>query len=238
MTEQLSDGPPVRRQKLLLNNRLVYTRLRQEILSGSLPPAAKLNIAGLAQKIEVSAGAVREALAMLEADGLVMSEPQRGYRVVPVSTKDLRDLVAARIEIEKLCIANAIGNGDDAWEGAVLAAFHRLSRRHERDSADGHFLSLEWTASHADFHQAIVAGCTNVWLRRVQSILYHQSERYRQLSVPMAPTSRDVQGEHKALVDALLDRDLERSLLLITSHLQTTADLLLGSPFLGERAAQ
>ncbi len=109
-------------EKAVMNNRMVYTRMRQEILEGALAPGAKLNIAGLAHRMEVSAGAVREALAMLEADSLAMSEPQRGYSVVPVSATDLCQLVAARIEVEKLCLADAIQDGGDAWDGSTTKA--------------------------------------------------------------------------------------------------------------------
>ncbi|HEY2257998.1 MAG TPA: FCD domain-containing protein, partial [Variovorax sp.] len=81
------------------------------------------------------------------------------------------------------------------------------------------------------FHQAIVAGCPNSWLRRVHTLLYSQSERYRRLS--LTASARDVQHEHKALLDALLARDPERAQALIAQHLQTTTDLLLASPLLG-----
>ena len=221
----------------MMNNRLVYMQMRQDILSGLLPADGKLNIAGLAHTMNVSAGAVREALAMLEADSLVASEPHRGYRVVPVSAEDLRQLVAARIEIEKLCIADAIQSGDDIWEGKVVGAFHRLSRQTERDSTDGKFLSATWTAAHADFHYAIVAGCTNGWMRRMHAMLYNQSERYRQLSVA-ATINRDVHAEHKAIVNSLLDRDAEQTLELMTQHLQTTAEMALASSALQLQGAK
>ena len=216
-----------------MNGRLVHERMRANILTARIRPGSKMNIAALAASMEVSAGAVREALAMLEADNLVSYSPNRGYRVVAVSATDLRHLVAARIAIEKLCIAEALRHGDVAWEGTVVAAFHRLGRHQERDAGQGYFLSESWTAAHGEFHQAIAAGCPNVWLRRMQSSLYRQSERYRQLSVPAAVGDRDVQSEHKALMDAVLNRQLERCLLLISEHLQTTADLVLASAGLG-----
>jgi DNA-binding GntR family transcriptional regulator len=193
-------------------------------------PGRKLNIAACSHLQGVSPGAVREALAMLESEGLVVSEPQRGYRVSPISLDDMVQLVKARIDIEKLCLAEAIRHGDIEWESSIVAAFHRLSRVTQLDAADNKHLSPEWTAAHADFHKAIVAGCPNPWLLRMQTMLYQQSERYRQLSVPMAPVERDIHSEHKAILDALLRRDIEAVQKLITSHLQTTADMLLTSP--------
>jgi DNA-binding GntR family transcriptional regulator len=215
-----------------MNNRLVYERMHASILCGRLPPGAKLNIAAIATENGVSAGAVREALAMLEADALVVSAPQRGYRVTAVSEEDLTQLVKARVEIEKLCLAEAIEHGDLAWEGSLVAAFHQLTRLDERDVDDRKRLSAVWSEAHAQFHQAMVAACPNVWLRRMHTMLYHQSERYRQLSVPLAVVDRDVQGEHEALLDALLRRDSVSAQSLIAKHLEQTASLLLASPLL------
>ena len=47
----------------------------------------------------------------LSAEGLVVAEPQRGFKVAPVSLEDLADLTKARIEIETLCITNSIEAG-------------------------------------------------------------------------------------------------------------------------------
>ena len=83
----------------------------------------------------------------------------------------------------------------------------------------------------------MIAGCPNVWLRRMHTLLYQQSERYRQLSAPLAVVARDVQGEHKTLFDAVLRRDVSGAQKLIARHLEKTATLLLTSPLLGVAAA-
>lgn len=220
--------------KALTNNRLIYEQMRADILSGRLLPGQKMNIAALAQDAGVSAGAVREALAMLEADALVVSEPQRGYRVSPVSAEDLIQLTAARIEVEKLCLTEAIKHGDFAWENKFVAAYHQLRHVQERDARDKQHLSAEWTAAHANFHHTLVAGCPNVWLIRLHATLYSQSERYRQLSVvPIAKPKRNTLKEHQQLYEAVLGRDVATAHLLIEKHLHTTSALLLASPMLG-----
>ena len=57
-------------------------------------------------------------------------------------------------------------------------------------------------------------------------MLYQQSERYRQLSAPLGGDQRDVRGEHQALVDAVLGKDVQAAQALIVEHLQTTGRLL------------
>jgi hypothetical protein len=83
----------------------VYERLRADILACRITPGSKLRINELCLSLGgVSLGAVREALSRLVADELVMSEPQRGFTVSPVSARDLEDLTAARIEVEGWCL--------------------------------------------------------------------------------------------------------------------------------------
>ena len=210
--------------------RMVFERLRDAIVRGRLVPSSKLNIAALAEEIGVSAGAVREGLAMLEAEALVVSEPARGYRVSPVSAVELGDLVKARIEIEKLCLAEAIRHGDLAWEGQIVSAFHRLTRVAERDPEKPDQLNEQWVEVHADFHRALVSGCPNQWLMRMHDMLYQQSERYRQLSAPLVMVERDVLSEHQAIVNAVLNRDTQTAQEYMVEHLHATARLLLTSP--------
>ena len=220
------------RPRGMSQTRLVFERLRSAIVEGRLLPGSKLNIASLADELAVSAGAVREGLAMLEAEALVVSEPARGYRVSPVSALDLRDLVEARIQIEKLCLAEAIRHGDLAWEGRIVSALYRLNRIAERDTERPQHLSAEWAANHGEFHRALVSGCPNEWLLKMHQMLYQQSERYRYLSAPLAATERDVKAEHQAIVDAVLKRDIQAAQSLIAQHLDHTAQLLLSSPHL------
>lgn len=215
--------------KPLTQTRSAYEHLRREILSGRLLPGHKLAVVALAANCDVSPGAIREALAMLEADSLVISSPQRGFRVSPASTRDLMHLSRARIEIEKICLAEAIATGDLAWESRVVAGFHHLSRVPAQ--LDGQPQDPGWIAAHAEFHRALVSGCTNPWLLKMHQMLYEQTERYRQLAAPLVGHSkRDVDSEHQTLLNAVLAKDIALAQKLIGAHLQTTVDLLLSSP--------
>ena len=220
--------PP--RTKGVTQTRFVCERVREQILSCRRLPGAKLNIAALAGELHVSPGAVREALAMLESEAFVVSQPQRGYRVSPISIRSLKDLLEARIQIDSLCLSESIRHGDVEWESRIAAAWHRLSRVRERD--DHGLLNERWIEAHAEFHRALMAACPNEWLLRLREMLYHQSERYRRLTAPLVKTGRNVEGEHRELSDAVLQRDVRKALRLLNAHLQATARGLLRSPLL------
>ncbi|MBI1775586.1 MAG: FCD domain-containing protein [Proteobacteria bacterium] len=211
------------------NSRRVYRRVRADILACRRLPGSKLNIAALAAELDVSLGAVREALSMLQSEALVVSEPQRGYTVSPVSPKELDDITEARIGIETMCLKGSIARGDLTWESGLVAAFHRLTRLSQAD--DGHDLHLneDWSLAHHEFHARLASACGNDWLLRLRAMLYQQSERYRRLSVPLATAQRDVQGEHRAIFEAVLARDTGRAVTLLESHLRLTASIVRAS---------
>jgi DNA-binding GntR family transcriptional regulator len=205
---------------------LAYERLRADLLACRLAPGERLNINDLCEALGVSLSAVREALSRLTSDGLVVAEPQRGFRVTPISPEDLQDLTKARIEIEGLCLKRAIEVGDIKWESSVVAAYHSLSRVPECAPGDEQRLSDDWVQAHAAYHRALVSACDSPWLLRMRELLYSQAERYRRLSLPLARNKRDVGREHREIRDAVLARDFDHALALVRAHLQLTARIL------------
>lgn len=204
-----------------------YERLRADLLACRLRPGARLKIGELCQTLSVSLSAVREALARLTSEELVVAEPQRGFRVAAISTEELRDLTNVRAHIEGLCLERAIAVGDVGWESQLVGVFHRLSRTPEREPEDPQRMNEAWSSVHAAFHRALVSACDSPWLLRIRDTLYAQSERYRRLSVPLAQIERNLNREHQDIMEAALARDLEQAKALMTQHLELTTRVLL-----------
>lgn len=204
-----------------------YERLRADLLAGRLLPGTRLKISGLCQSLQVNLSAVREALARLTSEELVVAEPQRGFRVAPISAADLHDLTRVRTQIEGACLEGAIAAGDVGWETLVVAAHHRLTRTPERQPGDTSRMNEDWSAAHDAFHEALASACGSPWLMRLRRTLYDQSERYRRLSVPLAEAARDIAGEHHDIMQAALARDAPRALRLLAQHFALTTSVLL-----------
>jgi DNA-binding GntR family transcriptional regulator len=207
---------------------IAYERLRAEVLSGRMLPTQKLKIAELSNRLSVSPNAIREALSRMTSEGLVIAEPQRGFWVAPVSEKDLEDLTSVRVEIEGRCLRRAIAVGGLMWETRLVAAFYRMSRTPEQDPENPEQLNEAWALAHKAFHEALVSACDNSWWIKLRELLYAQSERYRRLSVPLSNEGRDSLSEHRAIMDAAIARDADRTYDLISAHLKLTTRLLLG----------
>lgn len=211
----------------------VYEQLRSEILSGNLQPGQRLRFAELVARCDTSVGVLREALARLAEQGLVRSEPQRGFLVTPISRQDLIHLTEARREIETLTLRRAIAEGDLRWESDVLSAHHRLTGTAIADDGDPRTMSDEWAQAHADFHDTLLAGCGNPRLIEIARDLRAAAELYRRLSVQVAGKgSRDIAAEHKAIADAVLAREAEHAAALLAAHIDRTAATLLGTDVL------
>jgi DNA-binding GntR family transcriptional regulator len=191
-------------------------------------PASKLRINDIAETSEVSLGAVREALSRLGAEGLVIAESQKGYRVAPISIEDLRDLTEARVEIEGAALARSIARGDLDWETNLVAAWHRLSRISERLEGEPRKTSDQWAVAHGAFHEALVKACGSTKLLQIRTQLYQQTERYRRYS-GIVDRGRDVFAEHKRIFDATIARNSAAAVGAIVEHLRLTAKIITAS---------
>ena len=213
----------------------LYEALKEELLDSKHPAGGKMGIDPIAQRFGVSAGAVREALSRLTSDRLVISLPQRGFVVAGVSREDLLDLTAVRIEIETKCLRSSIERGTLEWEGRMVSLWHQLSRT---DKGEDPHAKAEWSRLHAEFHDGLLACCESNWWLHLREQLYMQAERYRRMILPQARVSRDIDAEHKGILDLALARDVSGACEALRIHLQFTTDILLKAqiPALAEEA--
>ena len=208
---------------------LVCERLRADIIGCDFQPEARLRLEELRERYGAGASPIREALMRLEAEGLVILEQNRGFRVSPISRAHLLDLSANRVEIEGIAIRWAIERGGVAWEADIVAAFHRL-RRHDKSEAGrpGH-VSEAWRREHRDFHHALVAGCGSPLLLSTREALFDQAERYVALSIAQRSPPRDDVAEHRRLMEAMLARDPDGAIAANRQHIERTTEKVLAT---------
>ncbi len=149
----------------------VYETLRNEVLTCRLAPGSKLIIANLCERFDVSLGAIREALARLTSESLIISRPLQGFTVAPISEADLEDLTGVRIEIESKCLAQAIKLGDVSWEARLVASYHELAHTRQRSPDDPNRLEETWAEAHGRFHAVLVEACGSPWLLKLRQLL-------------------------------------------------------------------
>ncbi|WP_077965818.1 GntR family transcriptional regulator [Ensifer adhaerens] len=224
-----------------------YRLLRRDILATRLKPAAPMKLSALRESYGIGWTPLREALSRLEAEGLVTAISNRGFAVAPVSREELDDLTRARLAVEMPLLIESIENGDSAWESAVVTAHYRLSRC--KVSVE-HFSENEvdeWDEKHAAFHAALISAARSNWLLRFQATISDQLRRHHRF-LSLAPTMRAAAGmsegyeeavaaledamaieHHTELMEAALDRDIDRAKALMADHIGFTVNVYVQS---------
>jgi GntR family carbon starvation induced transcriptional regulator len=195
-------------------------RLRASITGGEMAPGEKLRLEDLRATFGVSLSPLREALSRLSAEGFVVMEDQRGYRVAPVSEKDLLEVTKLRADIEGIALREAILRGDDHWESEVIASLYRLNKL--GGSPDEKDRVAKWEAAHRELHVVLLSACDMPLLMQFCATLHDLSDRYRRLFLEDHPIDRDVSQEHIDICRATLERRTEDACTMLRDHIERT----------------
>lgn len=194
--------------------------LRMAIYHGELTPGQRLIEAELASRYDASRGSVREALALLSNEGLVVRERNRGARVRPVSLEEAIEITEARAALEGLCAAKA---------AAVITALERrdlkaLSSPMTEAVRKNDIILYNQTSQqlHIRVREIAKQATVSTMLDRLR----YQSVRY-QFHVALLP-GRPAQGlkEHLAIVEAVCSRDPELAEKAMREHLFSVIEAL------------
>lgn len=206
----------------------VYQRIRDDILSGAVEPNTKLLMRELQERYHAGLSPIREALARLHAEDLVRSSDHRGYWVSPVSVEEIRDLTRVRLLLEVDALRESIAKGDDAWESYVVASYHQLARLTERGAHMSAKTLPGWEVVHEDFHKAIIAAASSKLVLRLRAALTQTVRRYRQFALA-GEVTRDHLAEHRAIRNAVVGRDADLAVKLLTRHYDKTTSFIVAN---------
>lgn len=200
----------------------IEEQLLEEILSGTLIPGQKINISSLKKRYAVSLAPLREALSGLASSGLLVFEPNKGFRVAEVSEQELCDLYEISAHLEALALEQSIDRGDDKWEEEVVSSLYHLQRIEKSTKLPSY---EEWTAANTRFHDALISACSPV-LKGLRKTVHLQSTRYVRIAFGKAVGELGLyHDEHQALADAVLARDKKQAVELMNNHILNGRDL-------------
>lgn len=197
--------------------------LRDEILAGELTPGTWLRQDELAERLGASRIPVREALRILESDGLAESFPNRGSRVPVLSLEDVNTYYRMRERLEPLTLTESLPHLTDDH----LAHLEHIQDEIENQSNVNRFLLLD-----RDFHMATYAGCPSDHLLAMTVRLWNSTQHYRRAFMVLADPDRAaiVNAEHRLILDAVRRRDPEDGERYLTGHIRRTRVELTAHP--------
>ncbi|MGM7671617.1 GntR family transcriptional regulator [Microbacterium sp. A93] len=211
-----------RTQSAETRHQWLYLQLRRNLLRGDFQPSHRFKLSALCSEYEASASVVREALTRLAEQGLVVLEPNKGFSIPSLMDAEINDLAFVRSEIEGLAVRRSIELGDIDWEVGVVAAHYQLSITPSATIEEDPEVNERWSQAHRMFHEACAAACSSPRLLAFRGQLYDQSEIIRQMAKLNTGDKRNVAAEHKAIADAVIARDADTAVQLLSNHIDAT----------------
>ena len=182
----------------------VLGTLRREILTGELPPGERLMELHLADRLGVSRTPIREAIRMLELEGLVTMVPRRGAQVSQMTEKNMNDVLEVRRALDVLCVQLACERITEDGLHALREACETFERT-VGSGAD----NREIAQADVDFHNVIIRASRNERLIALEETLSLPMYRYRYEYIKDTEGHANLVSEHRSILESIVAGDAE-----------------------------
>jgi len=202
-----------------------YQRTRDDILHGRLQPGQPISQLKLAEQLGLSRGPLREAMRMLQRDGLLVAEFNHRFKVAPLDIADLEQAYAMRIALEPIAVRISIPNLTEQH-------FSTIAHDAQRAEEPGQTLDDPIIDLHTRFHIQLQAGAPPQLGEQCLHLL-DRTERYRRFWSSAAPDRDEIvalsRAEHWQIYEAALARNAELAAELTVRQLARTAKQLISA---------
>ena len=199
---------------------VVFNTLRQAILRGELKPGERLMEIALANRLGVSMTPVREAIRMLELEGLVNMIPRKGAQVAQITEQDLNDVLEVRLGLEELAVRFACERITDEEIKELGLAVKEFEKKMKEDD-----LSAQAEAD-VKFHEIIYGATHNRRLVQIINNIREQMYRYRIEYLKDVESRKTLVKEHYEICDALNHRDAESAVEKMCIHIKNQQEAI------------
>ena len=193
---------------------VVFQTLRQAILRGKLQPGERLMEIHLAQQLGVSRTPVREAIRMLEQEGLVIMIPRKGAIVAEITKSDLEDVLEVRAALEELAVKKACRNISQEQLQELKKAAGKFAASLQKEDL------MACAQADVAFHEIISAATENRRLIQILNNIREQIYRYRLENLKDKSSHANLVEEHTAICRALEERSEEKASDAVRVHIE------------------
>ena len=201
-----------------LKSRAIYVALRERILANDIASGARLVIRDIGRQYDSSDIPVREALKMLERDGLVETAPYRGARVTTLTAKEVEETYFIRSHLESIATGLAAERITDSELAQLDVLMTRM--RAAVEAQDGPTFS----DINREFHRTIVAACGNDMLRELTMDIWQRHSGFQRVFRLVPGRIATSQSEHEGIMAALRDHDAATAARLALLHKRSVGD--------------
>jgi len=180
---------------------VIFDTLREAIITGELKPGERLMEVKLAEKMGVSRTPVREAIRMLELEGLVDMLPRKGAHVAELSVKDIMDVLEVRAAMDSLATRLAAERITDDEIKELRQIQAQFINYVEKNNLQG---SIK---KDVEFHELIYRASRNDRLLQINNNLREQVQRFRVIYIKDYSSPKNLIKEHEDICDAISARN-------------------------------
>ena len=197
---------------------VVFHTLREAILRGDLKPGERLMEIQLANKMGVSRTPIREAIRMLEQEGLAVTMPRKGAEVAKMTLKGMEDVLEIRAALDELACQLAC----ERITEEQLVRLEQKKKDFEVSLKTGNVKQI--AEADVNFHDVIYDATKNPKLVVLLNNLREQVYRYRVEYLKNSEIYPTLIKEHEAVVQALRHRNKEEVTMAMREHVKNQAD--------------
>ena len=197
---------------------VVFNTLREAILKGDLKPGERPMELQLASKLGVSRTPIREAIRMLEQEGLAVTTPRKGAEVAKMTLKDMEDVLEIRDALDELAVRIACQKISDEQ----LKQLEDMKELFEKSTQTGNVKKI--AEADVTFHDVIYEATGNPKLVTLLNNLREQVYRYRVEYIKDPKNYPTLIAEHEAILESLKNRDVKNAVEAMHVHVANQAE--------------
>jgi DNA-binding GntR family transcriptional regulator len=200
----------------------VYDYLKEQIIMGGVKPGERLIEEKISEELQVSRSPIREAIRMLEKDGLLLVNQTGGVTVVQPSIEDFQHLYECRVEMEPLAAYYAAKRRSEEQLEVIQAYLLQMGKI----TQDNNLKNLH--DANVNFHEAIVAASANPFLVSMLAQLRGVNSFYRKSILEENPLHiEEAIHEHQQIFQAIIDQDSQKAKSLMKAHIESDYNLFI-----------
>ena len=201
---------------------VAHQEVRSAIISGALPAGATINQVEISRQLSISRTPVREALRMLQSEGLLEAQHQQRMRVAPIRAAEVDAVYSERILLEALAISVTAERASPELKQSIRRSFREMD-------GDAHLTLDEWEIKHNVFHRHLTI-CASPGLQETLARYADRAERFRRVFITSVPRALEVSAnEHAGILDAVLEGAPAVAMQRLAHHFARTALTLLST---------
>lgn len=192
---------------------IVYKKMKEQIESGAYSPAQSLPELALSKEYNVSRNTIKKVLLMLENDGYVTMDLNKGAKVTSYSKDEVLQFLELREVLEGFIIRLAVPNFGKEETDKLKSIVDQM-KIYARNGA-----LMEYSACNQEFHNLIYASCPNKPAVDMTLKLKNQMKKYNSKTILIPGRSDHSLEEHTAIYEAIRDKDTDRAETEIKKHI-------------------